>query len=107
MRQVQANLEDMLRRCRELCAMVARLADGGAAPAAAAEALRVTAREFHLKQRVLYQIMQSSRLGSRAPALRQLVSRLNYNGVLDRQAQPGGGGGGGIPMERAASGVER
>ena len=88
MRQVMANLEGMLCHCRELCQLVARLADGSAAPAGAGEALRGIARGFHLKQRVLYQMLQSSRLGSRAPALRQLVSRLNFNGFADRQAAP-------------------
>lgn len=70
-----------------------RLADGATSVQSAAEALRGISREFHLKQRVLYQIMQSSKLGSRAPALRQLVTRLNYNGFADRHARPFGGAG--------------
>ena len=63
---------------------------------AAAEALRGITREFSLKQRILYQIMQSSKLGSRAPALRQLVTRLNYNEFADRQALRGAAGGGAV-----------
>lgn len=145
MRQVMANLEGILRQCRELCTLVQvrvwlvglgadgastaaawrrpcvpaqptapgcppvqpccchpsclaqRLADGGLGVEAVGEALRGISREFHLKLRVLYPIMQSSKLGSRAPALRQLVSRLNFNGWADRQARPNLGGGGHMP----------
>lgn len=78
-----------------------RLADGAVGAQAAGEALRSISREFHLKLRVLYPIMQSSKLGSRAPALRQLVSRLNFNGFADRQARPAFGGG--VAMQPASS----
>lgn len=69
-----------------------RLADGSTGVEAAAAALRGINREFGLKQRVLYQIMQSSKLGSRAPALRQLVTRLNFNEFADKQALRGAAG---------------
>lgn len=69
-----------------------RLADGSMGMEAAAEALRGITREFSLKQRILYQIMQSSKLGSRAPALRQLVTRLNFNEFADKQALRGAAG---------------
>ncbi|PRW61252.1 gamma-tubulin complex component 4-like protein [Chlorella sorokiniana] len=96
MKQLMAHLEGILRQCRELCTLIQRLADGSTGVEAAAEALRGITREFSLKQRILYQIMQSSKLGSRAPALRQLVTRLNYNEFADRQALRGAAGGGAV-----------
>ena len=83
--------------CAPFPTALQRLADGSTGVEAAAEALRGISREFHLKQRILYQIMQSSKLGSRAPALRQLVSRLNYNHFAARQALRGAAGGGALP----------
>ena len=111
MKQLMSHLEAILRQCRELCALVQRLADGSVGVEAASTALRGISRELRLKQRIMYTIMQSSKLGSRAPALRQLVTRLNYNGFADRQAavRPGGAPAGGAarpPAQGGASDVE-
>lgn len=74
-----------------------RLADGSIGVEAAAAGLKAISKDFQLKQRTLYHILQSSRLGSRAPALRQLIMRLNFNGFADKQARLGAlGGGGGV-----------
>ena len=92
MRQLMLHLEDILRQCRALCTLVQRLAEGATELEAAAKALRAIGRAFQLKQRVLYQIMQSGKMGSRAPALRQLITRLNFNNFAERQARPMGAG---------------
>lgn len=65
-----------------------RLAAGLVDAVAAAAALQGIRRTFRLKHRVLYQIMQSGKLSSRTPALRQLITRLNFNGFAERQARP-------------------
>ncbi|EFN52335.1 hypothetical protein CHLNCDRAFT_58938 [Chlorella variabilis] len=88
MRQLMGYLEDILRQCRKLCALVQRLAAGLVDAVAAAAALQGIRRTFRLKHRVLYQIMQSGKLSSRTPALRQLITRLNFNGFAERQARP-------------------
>jgi hypothetical protein len=41
---------------------------------------------FATKQRALYYILQSGRMAAVAPALRQLIARLNFNGWAERQA---------------------
>lgn len=56
------------------------LAAGSLSVEAAQTALTGIRRTFRLRQRVLYQCMQSGKLSSRAPALRHLITRLNFNG---------------------------
>ena len=53
------------------------------------DALRRISRDLRLKQKVFYQILQSSKLGSRAPRVRQLITRLNFNGFAEAQALGG------------------
>ena len=55
---------------------------------AAALALRQIAREFRIKHSLLFQLLQSNKLQShhRAPALRQLILRLDWNGWNARAA---------------------
>jgi hypothetical protein len=59
---------------------------------AAGRALGGIRATFRSRHRVLYQVMQSGKLAARAPALRQLISRLNYNGVAERLARHGDAG---------------
>ncbi len=93
MKQLMLHLEDILRRCRELCTLVQRVADGHLDGAAAA--LRGISKQWRLKQRLFYTMLSSGRI-LRAPALRQLVTRLNFNGFAERQASAGLGWGPGV-----------
>ncbi|KAL4434808.1 hypothetical protein ABPG77_005335 [Micractinium sp. CCAP 211/92] len=93
MKQLMLHLEDILRRCRELCTLVQRVADGHLD--GAAEALRGISKQWRLKQRLFYTMLSSGRI-LRAPALRQLVTRLNFNGFAERQASAGLGWGPGV-----------
>lgn len=54
----------------------------------ASEQLRLITREYNVKYNLLFQLMQSSKLQSsrRAPSLRQLILRLNFNGFSERGA---------------------
>ena len=70
---------------------------------AAAAGVTTHSRPSPRVQRVMYTIMQSSKLGARAPALRQLVTRLNFNGFADRAASSRAGGGGPAAAQPAAS----
>ena len=58
------------------------LAQGQQDAEAAALALRQISREFRIKHGLLFQLLQSNKLQShhRAPALRQLILRLDWNG---------------------------
>jgi gamma-tubulin complex component 4 len=103
MRQVVGLVEGLFGLCRRLCALTTDLEGGGLDPGAAAPAAAALALEFRAKHNLLYQLLQSSTLQShqRAPSLRQLVLRLNFNEFCGREAvrhlrsQGGGGGGGG------------
>jgi hypothetical protein len=49
--------------------------------------LRDLSREFRVKSNLLYGLLGSGRLqAGQAPALRQLLLRLDFNGFADRQA---------------------
>lgn len=97
MKQLMLHLEDILRRCRELCALVQRVGDGNLEGAAVA--LRGISKQWRLKQRLFYTMLSSGRI-LRAPALRQLVTRLNFNGFAERQASAGlGWGPGSAPSQ--------
>ena len=81
---------------------------------AAEAALSGIARDFRRHYSVLYQLMQSSRLQSsrRAPALRQLILRLNFNHFSERLtvshmlgAAGGGGGDAGGGAQQVAVGA--
>jgi hypothetical protein len=54
----------------------------------ASEQLRLITQEYNVKYNLLFQLMQSSKLQSsrRAPSLRQLILRLNFNGFSEREA---------------------
>lgn len=86
MKQLMLHLEDILRRARELCTLIQRVAGGNLENAA--ESLRTISKQSKLKQKLFYVLVQSGRF-KHAPALRQLVSRLSYNGWMDRQASLG------------------
>jgi len=58
-------------------ALLQRVAEGNLA--GVPESLKTVSKEFQLAQRVFLQIVQSGRMGQRAPALRQLLTRLSFN----------------------------
>eukprot|EP00887_Chlorella_sp_A99_P007191 scaffold2.g7191.t1 len=97
-RQLAGLLQDLFALCLRLAALVRELSAGGAgaqgaaaasaagaAPAPApAATLRQLSRDFGVKLELLFKLLQSNKLqsGQRAPALRQLVARLDF---CDRQ----------------------
>lgn len=66
--------------------MVQRVVNGNLE--GAAETLRAISKQAKLKQRLFFTLVSSGRI-LRAPGLRQLVARLNFNGHAERQASEG------------------
>lgn len=104
MEQIAGLIESVFHMCFQLCTLLDSIAaaviDGSIIiPAATTDHQNVdmdgiqqktdaVAREFKLKHTLLYQLMQSSKLqsGERAPALRQLILRMNYNEYVEKEA---------------------
>jgi gamma-tubulin complex component 4 len=104
MKQIAGLIESLFRLCSQLCALLdtisAAVIDASITTTTTAtdhqnvdmdgiqQKANTIAREFKLKHTVLYQLMQSSKLqsGERAPALRQLILRMNYNEYVEKEA---------------------
>jgi hypothetical protein len=79
-------VEAIFLEARKLCALVHEVAGKGTPPDAGTR-LTAIGREFSAKHNLLFQLMQSSNLQSnRAPALRQLILRLNFNSYCEQDS---------------------
>lgn len=86
-RQLMGMVEGMFAACRRLCSLARDLEQGQVEAADAVAVAEEVAHDFRVKHNLLFQLMQSGKLQSqqRAPGLRQLVLRLNFNEFCERE----------------------
>jgi gamma-tubulin complex component 4 len=90
--EATAALTALLALCRRACALAAALAAGAAPAAELAAAAGALDGEWRAAHAALFKLLRSERLqaGDRAPALRRLLLRLDYNEFCGAEAARGG-----------------